>query len=93
MSGGAFWTVAVKRAEAGAPKPDLSSTEAFVRMLRNAKSIGYSQAGSGLMVANIIEGQFRGVNDWPMGSALSTGMMVIMALISLVYIGVTRKAT
>ena len=44
--------VAVK---AGAPKPDLSSTEAFVRMLRNAKSIGYSTAGSGLMVANIIK--------------------------------------
>jgi molybdate transport system substrate-binding protein len=39
----------------GAPKPDLSSTEAFVRMLRNAKSIGYSTAGSGLMVANIIK--------------------------------------
>ena len=44
--------VAIK---AGAPKPDLSNTEAFVRMLRNAKSIGYSQAGSGLMVANIIK--------------------------------------
>ena len=39
----------------GAPKPDLSSTEAFVRVLRNAKSIGYSTAGSGLMVANIIK--------------------------------------
>jgi len=36
-------------------QPDLSSTEAFVRMLRNAKSIGYSTAGSGLMVANIIK--------------------------------------
>jgi molybdate transport system substrate-binding protein len=44
--------VAIK---AGAPKPDLSTTEAFVRMLRSAKSIGYSQAGSGLMVANIIK--------------------------------------
>ncbi|HZO47851.1 MAG TPA: substrate-binding domain-containing protein [Xanthobacteraceae bacterium] len=44
--------VAIK---AGAPKPDLSNTEAFVRTLRNAKSIGYSQAGSGLMVANIIK--------------------------------------
>ncbi len=44
--------VAIK---AGAPKPDLCNTEAFVRMLRNAKSIGYSQAGSGLMVANIIK--------------------------------------
>jgi molybdate transport system substrate-binding protein len=44
--------VAIK---AGAPKPDLGNTEAFVRMLRNAKSIGYSTAGSGLMVANIIK--------------------------------------
>jgi molybdate transport system substrate-binding protein len=44
--------VAIKQ---GAPKPDLSNTEAFIRMLRNAKSIGYSTAGSGLMVANIIK--------------------------------------
>jgi len=44
--------VAVK---AGAPKPPLRNTEDFVRMLRNAKSIGYSTAGSGLMVANIIK--------------------------------------
>ena len=44
--------VAIK---AGAPKPDLSNTEAFVRMLRNAKSIGYSTVGSGLMAANIIQ--------------------------------------
>jgi molybdate transport system substrate-binding protein len=43
--------VAIK---SGAQKPDLSNTEAFKRMLRNAKSIGYSTAGSGLMVANII---------------------------------------
>jgi molybdate transport system substrate-binding protein len=44
--------VAVK---AGAPKPALSNTDDFVRMLRGAKSIGYSTAGSGLMVANIIK--------------------------------------
>jgi molybdate transport system substrate-binding protein len=44
--------VAVK---AGAPKPPMRTTEEFVRMLRNAKSIGYSTAGSGLMVANIIK--------------------------------------
>jgi len=44
--------VAIK---AGAAKPDLSNTEAFVRMLRNAKSIGYSTVGSGLMAANIIK--------------------------------------
>jgi molybdate transport system substrate-binding protein len=44
--------VAIKQ---GAPKPDVSTTEAFVRMLRNAKSIGYSTVGSGLMVAQIIQ--------------------------------------
>ena len=44
--------VAVK---AGAPKPPLRTTEDFVRMLRNAKSIGYSTVGSGLMAANIIK--------------------------------------
>jgi molybdate transport system substrate-binding protein len=44
--------VAVK---AGAPKLDLSSVEAFKRALLSAKSIGYSTAGSGLMVAKIIK--------------------------------------
>jgi molybdate transport system substrate-binding protein len=44
--------VAIK---AGAPKPDLSSTAAFVRMLRNAKSIGYSSVGSGQMMHDIIK--------------------------------------
>jgi molybdate transport system substrate-binding protein len=44
--------VAVKT---GAPKPPLRNTDDFVRMLRSAKSIGYSTAGSGLMVANIIK--------------------------------------
>lgn len=43
--------VAVK---AGVPKLDLSSVEAFKRAMRNAKSIGYSTAGSGLMVAKIM---------------------------------------
>jgi molybdate transport system substrate-binding protein len=33
----------------------MRNTDEFVRMLRNAKSIGYSTAGSGLMVANIIK--------------------------------------
>jgi molybdate transport system substrate-binding protein len=44
--------VAVK---AGAGKLDLSSVDAFKRAMRNAKSIGYSTAGSGLMVAKIIK--------------------------------------
>src|SRR5258705_307020 len=44
--------VAIKK---GAPKPDLHNTKAFIRMLRNAKSIGYSTVGSGILVAQIIE--------------------------------------
>jgi molybdate transport system substrate-binding protein len=43
--------VAVK---SGAGKLDLSSVDAFKRAMRNAKSIGYSTAGSGLMVAQIM---------------------------------------
>src|ERR1700686_4318992 len=44
--------VAVK---AGAGKLDLSSVDAFKRAMRSAKSIGYSTAGSGLMVAKIMQ--------------------------------------
>src|SRR5260370_19252169 len=44
--------VAVK---AGAPKLDLSTVDAFKRAMRNAKSIGYSTAGSGPMVAKIMQ--------------------------------------
>jgi molybdate transport system substrate-binding protein len=44
--------VAVK---AGAPKLDLGTVEAFKRAMLNAKSIGYSTAGSGLMVAKIMQ--------------------------------------
>jgi molybdate transport system substrate-binding protein len=44
--------VAVKK---GAPKPPLRNTEDFVRMLRAAKSIGYSSVGSGQMTHDIIK--------------------------------------
>jgi len=44
--------VAIK---AGAPKPPLRNTEDFVRMLRAAKSIGYSSVGSGQMAHDIIK--------------------------------------
>jgi len=44
--------IAVK---AGAPKLDLSTVEKFKAAMRNAKSIGYSTAGSGLMVADIVK--------------------------------------
>jgi molybdate transport system substrate-binding protein len=44
--------VAIKK---GAPKPDLHDKAAFIRMLRNAKSIGYSSVGSGQMMHDIIK--------------------------------------
>jgi len=40
---------------AGAPKPDISSVAAFKRALRDAKSIGYLQAGSGAYLAVLLE--------------------------------------
>jgi molybdate transport system substrate-binding protein len=44
--------VAVK---AGAPKLDLGTVDAFKRAMLNATSIGYSTAGSGLMMAKIMQ--------------------------------------
>jgi spermidine/putrescine transport system permease protein len=47
---------------------------------------------NGLMMANIIQANFGKVNNWPMGAALAVGMMVIVAVITLIYMWVTRKA-
>jgi len=47
----------------------------------------------GIMIANMIQAEFGKVNNWPMGAALAIAMMVIVALISLVYVWVLRKAT
>jgi spermidine/putrescine transport system permease protein len=47
----------------------------------------------GLMIANLIQAQFGLVNNWPMGAALAIDMMLVVAVISLLYIWLTRKAT
>ena len=47
----------------------------------------------GMMIGNMIQAQFGKVNNWPMGASLAIGMMVIVAVISVVYIWATRKAT
>jgi molybdate transport system substrate-binding protein len=39
----------------GAPKPDISSVEAFKRALLNAKSIGYLKVGSGAYLAPVLD--------------------------------------
>ena len=44
--------MAVKK---GAPRPDLSSVEAFTRALHNAKSIVYSSGPSGIYLAGLFE--------------------------------------
>src|SRR5262245_7703620 len=40
---------------AGAPKPDISSVDAFKQALLDAKSIGYLRAGSGAYLAGLLE--------------------------------------
>ena len=47
----------------------------------------------GLMIANLIQAQFGLVNNWPMGAALAFDMLLVVAVISLLYIWVTRKVT
>ena len=44
----------------------------------------------GIMLANLIQAFFGKVNNWPMGAALSVGMMIVVATIALVYVWFTR---
>ena len=47
----------------------------------------------GLMIANLIQAQLGLVNNWPMGAALALDMMLVVAVVSLLYIWLTRKVT
>ncbi len=47
----------------------------------------------GIMLANMIRALFGKINDWPMGAALSIGMMFVVAIISVSFILLTRKMT
>ena len=47
----------------------------------------------GMMLANIIYGQFGRVNNWPMGAALAIAMLITVAVIALVCMWITRKLT
>ena len=47
---------------AGAPKPDISTVDAFKRALDNAKSIAYSDSASGVYIQNILYKRL-GVSD------------------------------
>ena len=45
----------------------------------------------GLMIANMIQGLFGKINNWPLGAALSITMMFVVAIISLLYVWVSRQ--
>ncbi|MGF1609234.1 MAG: ABC transporter permease [Kiloniellales bacterium] len=46
----------------------------------------------GLMISNVIQAQFGRSNNWPMGATLAVIVMIVLALISVAYIWITRKA-
>jgi molybdate transport system substrate-binding protein len=71
--------VAVK---AGASRPDISTVEAFKNAMINAKSIGYSQGGSGIIAAKVMEklgiadqlkAKTKFINGLPVAEAVAKG--------------------
>jgi molybdate transport system substrate-binding protein len=75
--------VAVKT---GASRPDISTVEAFKNAMINAKSIGYSQAGSGLIAAKVMEKlgiadqlkpKTKFINGLPVAEAVAKGEVEI----------------
>ncbi len=47
---------------------------------------------AGIMIGNLIQGQFRGSGNWPLGSAASVVMMGIVLLGLIVYVWMGRRA-
>jgi spermidine/putrescine transport system permease protein len=47
----------------------------------------------GTMIANIIEVQFNGVGNWPLGAALSLVSMAMVAVIAGLFVASARAAT
>jgi spermidine/putrescine transport system permease protein len=47
----------------------------------------------GLMLANIIQVHFGNINDWPMGSALSIAMMLVVGLLAFSFALITGRLT
>jgi len=75
--------VAVK---AGASRPDISTVEAFKASMINAKSIGYSQGGSGIIAAKVMEKlgiadqlktKTKFINGLPVAEAVAKGEVEI----------------
>ena len=46
----------------------------------------------GTMIANIIEAQFNGVGNWPLGAALSLVSMAMVAVIATLFVAAARAA-
>ncbi len=67
---------------AGAPRPDIDSTDAFVRALRQAKSIAHSSSASGIYLKGLFQrlglygtlgDRIRQVEGEPVGSVVARG--------------------
>ena len=68
--------VAVKT---GARRPDISTVEAFKAAMLNAKSIGYSRGGSGIISANVMEklGRTKFIDGIPVAEVVAKGEVEI----------------
>ena len=67
---------------AGAPRPDMSSVDAFVRALRQAKSVAHSSSASGIYLKGLFQrlglydtlgDRIRQVEGEPVGSVVARG--------------------